>query len=48
MERQRKQVRFRGLKIKNRLFQLTIHDPNDRPQWIGPVDKFIVEHFKTQ
>jgi hypothetical protein len=34
--------------IKIGSFYMTIHNPNDRPKWIGPVDKFIVEHFKTQ
>jgi hypothetical protein len=48
MGHKRKQRRFKGLRIKNKFFQLTIHDPTERPQWIGPVDKFIVEHFKTQ
>ena len=26
-------------------FEVTIHDPNDRPKWNVPVDKFIHLHF---
>lgn len=46
-ERMERRLTFKGLTIKTRMFQLTVHDPKERPRWIGPVDKFIVEHFNN-
>jgi len=40
-----KRLTFRGLSINTKMFRLKIHDPKDRPRWIGPIDEFIYSHY---